>query len=259
MIAQDAKASKFRALHVRGNPLVLFNVWDAGSAKAVAAADAQSLATGSWAVAAAHGFSDGEQLSLELVLANLRRIVVTTDLPVSIDIESGYEDPARTIEATLRAGAVGCNLEDSFPRDGTLRSIDNQVARISQCRKVVAASGINYFINARTDVFLQKGFKGNEIAFVQMALDRANAYADAGADGIFVPGLHDLELVSTFTQASPLPVNIMLSDGCLDVKDYAKLGVARLSFGPTPYLKMMKVLEQSAHDVFRQQRMIASF
>src|SRR5258708_6285145 len=125
MSGPGAKAETFRSLHVPGRPFVLFNVWDAGTAKAVASAGAHALATGSWSVAAANGFADGEQLPLDLAIDNLARIVKATDLPVSVDLESGYGKTAnevgQSIARAIQAGAIGCNLEDSFPRDGSLR------------------------------------------------------------------------------------------------------------------------------------------
>src|SRR5689334_11602776 len=133
MGTQQEKANLFHSLHVRGAPLVLCNVWDAGSAKAVAAAGARAIASTSWAVAAAHGCTDGEQLPLELALANAARIVQATQLPVSIDIESGYgasaDGVANTVQSLLAVGAVGCNIEDSFPENGRLRPIAQQAER----------------------------------------------------------------------------------------------------------------------------------
>ena len=127
MSLQADKARRFNALHVAGAPLVLFNAWDAGSARAVAGAGAKAVATGSWAVAAANGFEDGEHLSLQFALDNLRRIVGAVEVPVTVDLESGYGEPpdavAATVAAALEAGAVGCNLEDSFPADGNSGSL----------------------------------------------------------------------------------------------------------------------------------------
>ncbi len=193
MSDQASKAQAFRALHVPGKPLVLFNVWDAGSAKAVAGAGAKALATGSWSVAAAHGFADGERIPLDLALGNLARIVGATALPVSVDIESGYgktpDEVGRTVARTLEAGAIGCNLEDSFPEDGTLRDIGQQAERIRHARRAAEAAGIAYFINARTDVFFQKSSGKPDAAMLEEAIARAKAYSDAGASGIFAPGL----------------------------------------------------------------------
>ncbi|MGE0240041.1 MAG: isocitrate lyase/phosphoenolpyruvate mutase family protein, partial [Parvibaculaceae bacterium] len=125
MTDQIRKAEAFQALHVPGKPVILFNVWDAGSAKAVAAAGAAAIATGSWSVADANGYADGEQLPRAGAIENLERIVKVTDLPVTVDLESGYgETPAQvgeTVAMAIAAGAIGCNLEDSYPKDGTLR------------------------------------------------------------------------------------------------------------------------------------------
>src|SRR5512133_2898531 len=112
MSTQHAKAETFRSLHGRARPLVLFNIWDAGTAKAVAASGARAIATGSWSVAAANGFKDGEDVPLDLAVDNLARIARATALPVSVDIESGYgrtvADVRRTIAHTIAAGAIGC-------------------------------------------------------------------------------------------------------------------------------------------------------
>ncbi|HJZ97253.1 MAG TPA: isocitrate lyase/phosphoenolpyruvate mutase family protein, partial [Candidatus Solibacter sp.] len=118
MCTPARKAEQFRALHIAGKPLVLFNVWDAGSAKAVAAAGATAIATGSWSVANAHGFADGERIPRALAIDNLRRIAAAADLPVTADLESGYGETPEAVGETIRlaidAGAIGCNLEDSF-------------------------------------------------------------------------------------------------------------------------------------------------
>ncbi len=247
MFAQATKAETFRSLHVRGRPLVLFNVWDAGTAKAVASAGAQALATGSWSVAAANGFADGEQLPLDLAIDNLARIVRASDLPVTIDLESGYgetaRDVARSVARAVEAGAIGCNLEDSLVADGLLRAADEQSERIAAARK---AAGAHTFINARTDVFFQKPAPEHDEAMVQMALDRAKSYATGGADGLFVPGLVEEALIGRLVEASPLPVNIMVEADTPSLSRLAGLGVARVSHGPRPYLAAMKFLADAA-------------
>lgn len=246
-MTDQQKTATFRALHVPGTPVVLVNVWDAGSAKAVTDAGAPALATGSWSVAAAHGFADGEQLPLDVAVANLTRIVGATELPVSVDLESGYGADAAAVAATfmqaVEVGAVGCNLEDSLPGDGSLRPTDEQVARITSARKAV---GADFFINGRTDVFFQKPPEEHDASMVKDALERAKAYADAGADGLFVPGLVNPELIAEVVQGSSLPVNIMVMDDSLTVAQLAALGVARISQGPGPYLRAMKALEDDA-------------
>jgi methylisocitrate lyase len=250
MTDQTHKAEHFRSLHVPGKPLLLLNIWDAGGAKAVTAAGAQAIATSSWSVANANGFSDGEQTPRTFVIENLRRIVAATHLPVTIDLESGYGDApgvvAETIALAIEAGAVGCNLEDSFPTNGKLRETVNQCERVRSARRAAEAAGIRFFINARTDVFFQRPPAEHDNAMLDDAIERARAYAEAGADGIFVPGLVDAKLIARFAQSSPLPVNIMVGNGTSPLQVLAEHGVARVSYGPSPYLTAMKALEERA-------------
>lgn len=250
--AQPEHAARFAALHVPGAPLVLFNAWDAGSARAVADAGAAAIATGSWSVAAANGFADGEQLTLAFALDNLRRIVgAVPALPATIDLESGYGDAAETVAATvaaaIAAGAVGCNLEDSFPADGSLRAVAGQAARLAAARRAAEAAGLpGFFINARTDVFFQQPSDAHDTAMADAALERARAYADAGASGLFVPGVVAEALIARICASSPLPVNVMHMPGVPDRRRLAELGVARISHGPGPYRGAMAWLTAAA-------------
>lgn len=252
---QICKAEEFRALHVRGKPLVLFNVWDTGSAKAVAASGAKAIATSSWSVANANGFADGERIPSALAIDNLRRIVLTVELPVSADLESGYADRAEDVEEiiglAIEAGAVGCNLEDSFPATGKLRETLEQADRIRYARRAADAAQIHFFINARTDIFFQQPPEQHGEHMVVQAIERAHAYAEAGADGLFTPGLANLALVERLAEASPLPVNIMVGDTTSSICELAERGVARVSHGPRPYLLAMKALEEAARAISR--------
>jgi len=250
MTDQTRKAEQFRRLHIPGKPVVLFNIWDAGSAKAVAMAGATAIATGSWSVANANGFADGERIALSLAIANLRRIAGATELPVTVDLESGYgdasEDVGKTIALAIDAGAVGCNLEDSFPANGKLREIVDQADRIRRARQMADAANIRFFLNARTDVFFQRPPEQHDDAMVVEAIERARAYAEAGADGLFAPGLADITLIARLAEASTLPLNIMVGDATPPVRALAEHGVARVSHGPRPYLIAMKALEEAA-------------
>lgn len=247
------KFAAFTNLHVPGQPLILFNVWDAGSAVAVERAGAKALATGSWSVAAAHGFHDAEALPIDLALANAARIVAATALPVSIDFEGGYaNDPGQTsanVAALAATGAIGCNFEDQVigatPR--TLYSIVDQAARISAICKAV---GPAFFVNARTDIFLVAPADAHDAAMVDQAIDRAYAYADAGASGFFVPGLVDLALLERVCKASPLPVNFMAFPGAPATDAVAATGIARISHGPGPYRLAMQALADAASAAF---------
>lgn len=239
------KFEAFRALHVPGRPLILFNVWDVGSAKAVAAAGAPALATASWSVSAANGFADGEQIPLELALGNLRRVAAAVEVPVSVDLESGYGSPADTVRQAAEAGAVGCNLEDGIVGGGGHYSIADQSARLGAAGDAAA----DFFINARIDLFLDNKTAPPE-TLMDQALERAKAYADAGADGIFVPALADDGLIGRFCEACPLPVNITASPKAPDASRLAELGVARISYGPGSYLRAMAFIEQSAREIY---------
>jgi 2-methylisocitrate lyase-like PEP mutase family enzyme len=252
MNGQIQKADQFRALHIPGKPLVLFNVWDAGSARAVAGAGAKAIATGSWSVAHANGFEDGEQTPLDLAIDNLRRIVSVTHLPVSIDLEGGYGATAdkvgNTVRLAIEGGAVNCNLEDSIPESGELRTLVDQADRIRSARRAAEEAKISFLINARTDVFFGQSAARHDNAMILEAVERSHAYAEAGADGLFVPGLADLALIARLVEASPLPINIMLGDFTSPLSAFAEQGVARISHGPRPYLLAMKVLEQAARE-----------
>jgi 2-methylisocitrate lyase-like PEP mutase family enzyme len=249
MTTQVQKAKRFRNLHVPGEPLVLFNIWDPGSAKAVAETGAKALATSSWAVSEASGYSDGEHTPLIFAIDNLRRITEAVDLPVTVDLESGYGDTPKkvgeTVALAIKAGAIGCNLEDSFPENGSLRETKHQVDRIRHARQKADETDVAFFINARTDVFIRISQDEHDAPLVAQALQRAQAYAEAGADGLFVPGLADLALIADLTKASPLPVNIMVSQGA-NITALAKRGVARVSFATDPYVVTMNALQEAA-------------
>lgn len=252
MINQKARAEAFKSLHKPGDPLVLFNAWDAGSAKAVAAAGAKAIATGSWSVAAAHGYPDGEGLPLELAIANLARIVAAVDLPVTIDLEAGYgagpDAVGESVTRAIQAGAIGFNLEDQVIDGDGLYSIDDQAARIRAARAAADRLSIPAFINARTDVFLKADAPKHDAVLLDAALLRAAAYADAGASGLFVPGLVDAGLIGKLCTTSPLPVNVMVLPALPPRVQLAKLGVARISHGPGPYRLAMQFLEKAARE-----------
>ena len=236
-MSQADKARYFKTLHIPGNPLVLYNIWDAGSAKTVASAGAQALATGSWSVAAAQGYGDGQAIPLDFALQIITRITTSTDLPVSVDFEGGYAaDPAELAANTTRlitAGAIGINFEDQIVGGTGLHPVTDQVQRIKAIRQAADASGVPLFINARTDLFLKT--QTNQAALVAEALARQTAYAQAGADGFFIPGLADNALIAEICQASSLPVNVMMVGNHTSLPTAARLRAARASFGPGPY------------------------
>ena len=243
----------FATLHVKGRPLVLQNVWDAGSAQAVAKAGAAAIATGSWSIAAAQGYSDGEGLPLVDVLRTARQIVGAVALPVSLDFEGGYaiapEEVAQNICKVIDCGVVGINFEDRIVAGKGLHDISAQAARIAAIRSAAGARGASLFINARTDVFFQ-GDASAPDGLLQEVLTRAEAYRNAGADGLFVPGLSDLGLIAQLTAATSLPVNVMrMGKSAPSIVELAKAGVARISHGPGPYVAAMSALEQATKNL----------
>jgi 2-methylisocitrate lyase-like PEP mutase family enzyme len=244
-----SKFEQFARLHVAGDPLVLFNIWDAGSAAAVAKAGAKAIATGSASVAAANGFADGEAVPMDFAVANAKRIVDAVDLPVTVDFEGGYaadpEEAARNVAKLAATGAIGCNFEDQVVGTDQLYSIAEQAARIAAVRRAV---GRDFFINARTDIFLKAKIETHDAAMVDAALERARAYANAGASGFFVPLLADLRLLERVCRESPLPVNFMAFPGCPSKADVAAAGAARISHGPFPQIALMKKLEEMARE-----------
>ena len=246
-MSQTDKAKAFAALHVPGEPLILFNIWDAGSAQAVAKAGAKAIASGSASVAGAFGLQDGEDVWMEDALANAARIVASVDLPVTIDFEGGYavdpDETARNVARLAETGAIGCNFEDQVVGGAGMHDIGLQARRIAAIR---AAVGPNFFINARTDFFLQAKPETHDGALADAAIERVKAYADAGANGYFIPGLTELTLVERIVKASPLPVNAMTWPGAPSKQEWANAGIARISYGPGPFRQMQKWLEEAA-------------
>jgi len=249
-MSQTEKARAFAALHVPGRPVILYNVWDAGSAKAVAEGGAAALATGSASVAAAHDFTDAEALPLELALANAKRVVGAVDLPVTIDFEGAYavapDEVAANVAKLAATGAIGCNFEDQVVGGEGLHPIAFQAERIAAAR---AAAGADFFINARTDIFLKQR-QGHDEAMVDAALERAAAYAEAGASGLFVPGLADPRLLERVCAGSPMPVNFMAFPGAPSAGEVAATGIARISHGPFPHIAAMQALKDAAGAIY---------
>jgi 2-methylisocitrate lyase-like PEP mutase family enzyme len=246
-MADAAKSRQFAALHVPGDPVILYNAWDPGSAKAVAEAGAKAIATGSASVAAANGYGDGQQVPLQLVFDNAERIVKAVDLPVTVDFEGGYGvapgEVMRNISLLASAGAIGCNFEDQVIGGEGLHPVAFQAERIHAARSATLSY---FFINARTDIFLRAKAGEHDDAKVDAAIERARAYAEAGASGFFVPGLADLRLLKRVCEASPIPVNFMAFPGAPSAAEVAAAGVARISHGPFPYRLAMKALKEAA-------------
>jgi 2-methylisocitrate lyase-like PEP mutase family enzyme len=235
-----ARAEELRRLHTDPAILVLVNVWDAASAATVASVPGcRAIATASWAIAAARGLADGEAIGREGMLDAVRAVAGAVTLPVTADLEGGYgETPAdvgETIERALAAGAVGCNLEDGLRDGAELRDASEAAERI--------AAGVPVVINARTDVYL-RGTDDPEAAFL-----RGQAYARAGADCIFVPGVVDAKTIRELVAGIDAPVSVLARPGAPSVSELQELGVARVSFGPGPMGVALAALARTASDL----------
>src|ERR1700758_4272821 len=251
---QMEKAKRFAELHAAGAPLVLYNAWDAGSAKSIVDAGAKAIATSSWSVAAAQGYRDGEAIPIDFAERIIGRIPANVDVPVTVDFEGGYSEDDNALSANisrlLDLGVIGINFEDRIVKGSGLYSVDRQARRIAAIRKAAELKGIDLFINARTDVFFEHGKDAAQA--VSEALERAKAYAAAGASGFFVPGLVDDALIGRVAEAVTLPVNVMVMDGVPSNGRLSELGVARISYGPIPYIRAMRALGQEARTTFNE-------
>ncbi|HYC94493.1 MAG TPA: isocitrate lyase/phosphoenolpyruvate mutase family protein [Sphingomicrobium sp.] len=241
-----SKFERFRALHVPGDPVILYNIWDVGSALAVVKAGAKALATGSHPVGDASGFGDAQQVPLDFVFANARRIVEAVDpLPLSVDFEGAYstdpEEGGRNVAALAETGAVGCNFEDQVVGGEGIHPLELQARRIAAIREAV---GDAFFINARTDLFLKA--KEHDSSLVGEVIERGKAFADAGASGFFVPRLADPRQIERVVREVPLPLNVIAFPGAPPKTEWASAGVARISHGPFPHRALMAQLEEAA-------------
>ncbi|NOE26367.1 isocitrate lyase/phosphoenolpyruvate mutase family protein [Ruegeria sp. HKCCD6157] len=251
MSDQSQRAKTFASLHKKGDPVILFNIWDAGSAGAVRDAGAQAIATGSAPVAMAQGFGDGQNIPLETALDNARRMVAAVDLPVTLDFEGAYaEDPlgiAQNVKRALYCGVVGFNFEDQIIGGDGLYDTAVQAKRVEAMRAACEDAGIPAYVNARTDIFLKAPAETHDEAMLNDAIARASAYEAAGASGFFAPGLKDEAMISRLCEHTNLPVNIIALPGTPGTPRLAELGVARVSYGPVPYRQMIKWLTDQAH------------
>ena len=238
-------AAQFRSLHDPADPIVLVNAWDAASARVVAAAGARAVATTSAGVAWTLGMPDGDVLTRDAMLAHLRRVVAAVDVPVTADIESGFgaspDEVAETLRGVVAAGAVGVNLEDTARgARPALREVADQVARIGAAR----AAAPDVYINARIDTYLRgAGDLDGTVA-------RAHAYLDAGASGIFVPGVVDADTIGKLAAAIPAPLNILVEPGAPTVAELGELGVARVSLGSWVAEAAYAVARRAAEEAF---------
>ena len=246
------KARLFRKLHDRSKLFILPNAWDAVSARIFEEAGYPAVATTSAGIAYSHGYSDRERIPRSVMAAAVRRIAESVTIPVSADMEAGYggraSDVVETVTAVIDAGAVGMNLEDATHQERRpLFDTSVQMDRIRAARETAQKTGLPFVINARTDVFLIG--KGSRKDQHDEAVARVNAYRDAGADCLFVPGVSDPEEIQALAKAIRGPLNILAGPGVPSVKMLQKLGVARLSVGSGPIRAAMGLIRRMAKEL----------
>lgn len=234
MTELSRRAAALRALHRPGDPLILPNAWDPGSARAVVAAGFPAVATSSAAVAEALGHADGEATPVAEMFAAVGRIAAAVPVPVTADLERGYGlRPAELVERLLAAGAVGANIEDSDPRNGRLYDVEEQADLLAGIRAAARAAGVDLVLNARVDVHLRAyGPAGERLA---EAVRRARRYRAAGADSVYPILLADPAQIREFVAGVEAPVNVMARPGAPAPAELAALGVARISYGSGLY------------------------
>jgi 2-methylisocitrate lyase-like PEP mutase family enzyme len=242
------KAAALATLHQAPPLLVLPNAWDAASARVFEDAGFPAIATTSAGIAYALGYADRQKISLAEMADAVGRIARAVRVPVTADMEAGYGDVARAVTAVLDAGAVGMNLEDATHERGRmLFTVEEQVDRIREARRTTESRGIPMVINARTDLFLLAKDPGVEPVFE--AIERLNAYREAGADCLFAPGITDKLRIEALAKAVRGPLNVLAGAGTPPVAELELLGVARLSVGSGPMRATLALIRRIAKEL----------
>jgi len=239
------RAARLRELHAASEILRVVNVWDVVSARAVLALpETRALATAGHSLAASFGYEDGT-IPLETTLDMVSRIVsVAGDVPVSADLDDGYEHPGDTVRRAIGVGVVGANVEDR------LRPIEEAIARVAAITAAADAEGVPFALNARTDAFVRAGGRPVEESIAD-AIERGRAYLDVGADVVFVPGILDADVTRRLVEGiGERRVSVIGLPGALTAAEYEALGVARISHGPTTQRVALTAFQDVAKDLY---------
>jgi 2-methylisocitrate lyase-like PEP mutase family enzyme len=254
-MALEAKADAFRRMHRGPSTLVLPNAWDAVTARLFVKAGARAIATTSAGIAATLGYADGQKVPPQLMMEAVARIARVVDVPVTADIESGYADSPKqlreSIRAVINAGAVGVNLEDATGDSSQpLFAVDQQIERIRAAREAADNAGVHVVINARTDVYLAK--VGEPASRFAETVRRLNAYREAGADCLFVPGVTDMPTLTQLVHSVPGPLNVLAGPGMPPVADLQRIGIARLSIGSAIMRATLALARDAADELLQK-------
>lgn len=252
---QKAKAVQFRELHSGPSLLVLPNAWDAASACILEQAGFQALATTSSGVAAALGYPDGQHISRDMLVEVVAHITRVVTCPVSVDLEAGYgntlAEVLQTVKALLDAGAVGINIEDSTKHQAkSLVDVSFQVELLKAIREMASSMDVPLVMNARTDVFLLA--IGDPARRFEEAVQRLNAYRQAGADCLFPIGVSDAGTIANLVQAINGPINVIAGPPAPSLAELARLGVARVSFASGLMRATLAHLRRIARELLEQ-------
>jgi 2-methylisocitrate lyase-like PEP mutase family enzyme len=254
-IALKAKADAFRSMHHAPPLLILPNAWDAVTARLFVKAGARAIATTSAGIAATLGYADGQHVPRELMVEAIARIARVVDVPVTADVESGYADSSKgvgeSIRAVIKAGAVGVNLEDSTGDPSQpLFALEQQIERIQAAREAADNADVPVVINARTDVYLAN--VGDVASRLAETLRRLNAYREAGADCLFVPGVTDTPTLTQLVHSVPGPLNVLAGPGMPLVADLQRVGIARLSVGSAIMRATLALARDAADELLQK-------
>jgi 2-methylisocitrate lyase-like PEP mutase family enzyme len=252
--SQKGKAEDFRALHHGKRMLVLPNAWDVPSARVFEDAGFPAVATSSAGMLVSLGYPDGEIIDRQEFISAVGRIARVLSVPLSADIVAGFgktpKEVLATVKAILKAGAIGVNIEDFIHATKKLYPVERQIENVKAIRKLGETTGVPVVINARTDAL--RFAEGDEEARFKEAIRRATGYRDAGADCVYPMGLIDATSIARFVKALDFPINVMVRKGLPPISELERLGVARVSFGPTPAYAAMGLLKRAAKEVLEK-------
>jgi 2-methylisocitrate lyase-like PEP mutase family enzyme len=252
--SQTEKAEDFRALHNKGRILILPNAWDVASARAFENAGFPAVATSSAGMMVSLGYPDGEVIDRSEFVDAIRRIGRVLTVPLSVDVVAGFGDTPDQVASTVRdvvnAGAVGVNIEDFIHAEKKLYPVEKQIEKLKAVKKLQKALNVPILINARTDAL--RFAAGDEAARLKEAIRRAIAYRDVGADCVYPMGLTDPASISSFVKALNFPTNVMVRKGLPSVKELERLGISRVSFGPSASYATMGLLKRISKEVFEK-------
>ena len=251
LTSQAEKAEVFRGLHDRKKLLILPNAWDVPSARIFEDAGFSAVATSSAGMMVSLGYPDGEEIPKEEFISAVRRIARVVSVSVTVDIVGGFgqgpDDVSRTVKSVVDAGAVGVNIEDFVHSTKALLPVEKQVERLRAVVRLQKSIDVRFVINARTDAF--RFGPGDESAKLDEAIRRGIAYRDVGADCVYPMGLTDAASISKFVRALDFPINVMVRKGLPSVPELLRMGVARVSFGPSASYAAMGLLKRASEEV----------